>query len=105
MYSPRSVGPSSLGQLCDLRSQDHDLVSSQTANALIAALAASQGPPLVEGILSLYLAYLRSILEGERSFPLPAHATDGPIQVSSLPLPFTYALCQNRPCDVRGLCI
>ena len=105
MYSPRAVGPSSLAQLCDLRSQDHDSVSSQTADALVAAFAALQGPLLVEGILSLYLAYLRSILEGESSFRLPARATDGPIQVSSLPLPFTYMLYQNRPCDVRGLCI
>lgn len=105
MYSPRSVRSSSPSQLYDLRSQDHVPVSSQTADALIAVFAASQGPLIVEGILSLYLAYFRNILEGERSFPLSERATDGPVQVSFLPNPFTYILSRKRPCDARGFCI
>lgn len=98
MYSPRSLNPPSPAQLgCNLHPQDHDPVARQSADALIAVLVASQGPLLAEGILSLYLAYLRSILEGERSFPLPACATDGPVPVSALPYPFTYTLYQNSP--------
>ena len=97
MYSLCPVGPSSLAQLCDLRSQDHDPASSQTADALIAAFAALQSPLLVEGILSLYLAYLRNILEGEHSFPLSARATDGPVQVSSIQSSFTYILFRKPP--------